>query len=152
MRAFVVVIYCLSSCMLANGQGPNEIARWLVGTWLNTAFSHTETWRQEGNILKGFGLAVEGNDTLFYERLEISLATNPVVYRSWVKGQNNGVGIEFNLKEATDTSWFFENPKHDFPKKIHYIKTGASTLEVFVFGHENSRLREEHFFFIRKAD
>ncbi len=130
--------------------GQTNIAIFLSGTWKNKAFNHTETWKQEGNSLKGHGLAMEGKDTLFYECLEINLASKPMVYTSWVKGQNDGLGIDFKLTEATDTSWLFENPHHDFPKKIHYIRTGATRLEALVSGHDNKMPREEHFYFIRE--
>jgi len=135
-----------------HGQNHINLAQWLVGTWKNTTFNHTETWKQEGNTLKGHGLAMEGKDTLFYERIEINLASKPMVYTSWVNGQNNGAGIEFKLTEATDSSWLFENPLHDFPKKIHYIRTGTTNLEAFVSGHEKGMPREEHFYFIRKEE
>jgi hypothetical protein len=132
--------------------GQTNIANYLSGTWKNVAFNHSETWKQERNMLKGFGLALEGNDTLFYERLEINLAANPMVYTSWVNGQNDGDSIEFKLSEATDTSWLFENPQHDFPKKIHYIRTGAATMEAYVSGHEKGIARKERFYFVRKAN
>ncbi len=146
------IVFFLCSFILAKGQGHSEIAQWLVGTWKNTAFNHTEIWKQEGNTLKGNGLAVEGKDTLFYERLEINFAANPLVYTTWVKGQNDGSGIEFKLTEATDTSWLFENPQHDFPKKIHYIKIGDTIMDARVSGHEKGTPREEHFNFIRKDE
>jgi len=146
------IVFIMSSCLLANGQSNSEFAHWLASTWKNTAFNHTETWKQEGNTLQGHGLAMEGNDTLFYERLEINLDVNPMVYTSWVKGQNNGSGIKFKLTEATDTSWLFENPQHDFPKKIQYTKIGEAIMYARVSGHENKMPREEHFYFIRKED
>ena len=135
---------------LAPLYGQTNIANFLSGAWKNSTFNHIETWKQEGNSLKGHGLALEGKDTLFYERLEINLASNPMVYVSWVNRQNDGAGIEFKLTESTDTSWLFENPQHDFPKKIYYIRTGATQMEAIVSGHDNKMPREEHFYFIRE--
>jgi hypothetical protein len=135
---------------LAPLYGQTNIANYLSGAWKNVAFNHIETWKQEENILKGYGLAVEGKDTLFYEWLEINLTANPMVYTSWVKGQNDGAGIEFKLSEATDTSWTFENPNHDFPQKITYVKLANNKLEAFVSGIEKGLQRKEHFFFNRE--
>jgi hypothetical protein len=130
--------------------GQTNIANYLSGTWKNVAFNHSETWKQERNMLKGFGLALEGNDTLFYERLEINLAVNPIVYTSWVRSQNDGNGIEFKLTESTDTSWIFENPQHDFPTKIMYIRKGPQKLEARISGREKGIPREEQFVFVRE--
>jgi hypothetical protein len=131
-------------------KGQNQLASYLSGHWQNTSFNHTETWIQEGNTLRGFGLALDGNDTLFYERLEINLAVNPIVYTSWVTSQNDGTGIEFKLTESTDTSWIFENPQHDFPTKIIYIRKGPQKLEARVSGREKGIPREEQFVFERE--
>jgi len=128
------------------------IESFLHGAWKNTAMNHTEAWVHKGNKLNGYGIAMEGNDTLFYEKLEISLGLNPMVYTSWVKGQNGGHGIEFKLTESADTSWTFENPKHDFPKRIQYIRTGEASMEVKVTGHQKNKPHKEYFYFVRMQE
>lgn len=152
MNAALFFFFFLTFCVPIKAQEHIELARWLCGTWKNAVFNQSETWKHEGNTLIGNGLALETKDTLFYERLEINLTANPMVYTSWVKGQNDGNGIEFELTASTEFSWVFENPQHDFPKKIKYIRTGTSTLEVFISGLENGMLREEHLYFIRIID
>lgn len=127
-----------------------NLLAFLPGTWQNGAFNHVETWHREGLLLKGFGLAMNGHDTLFYERLEINGAATPPIYTSWVTNQNNGVGIQFKLISATDTSWIFENPQHDFPTKIMYIRKGPQKLEARISGREKGIPREEQFVFVRE--
>ncbi|MFN5371308.1 MAG: DUF6265 family protein, partial [Bacteroidia bacterium] len=100
--------------------------------------------------LKGFGLAMNNRDTIFYEKLEINCDVTPPIYTSWVANQNKGVGIQFKLTSATDTSWTFENPNHDFPQKITYLKLANNKLEAFVSGIEKGLQRKEHFFFNRE--
>jgi hypothetical protein len=152
MMCFRVLLLCtfLFSSGMLNGQ--HQLHAYLPGTWKNKAFNHKETWKHEGNVLHGFGLAMEGKDTLFYERLEINLTVNPVVYISWVTGQNGGSGIEFKLTESTDTSWVFENPLHDYPKKIMYIKSDNSNLEARISGSYKGTIREEQFRFSRETE
>lgn len=128
----------------------SDLISFLPGTWQNSAFNHVEVWKYEDKILKGFGLAMKGRDTLFYEQLEINSAVAPFIYTSWVAGQNNGTGIQFTLSNATDTSWIFENPNHDFPQKICYIKLANNKLDAFVLGRENGLPRTEHFTLRRK--
>ena len=150
MRYFIFTFLSTLLVGFAPLYGQTNIANYLSGTWKNVAFNHSETWKQERNMLKGFGLALEGNDTLFYERLEINLAVNPIVYTSWVRSQNDGNGIEFKLTESTDTSWIFENPQHDFPTKIMYIRKGPQKLEARISGREKGIPREEQFVFVRE--
>ncbi len=90
------------------------------------------------------------NDTLFYEKLEINCNVTPPIYTSWVAKQNNGVGIQFKLTSASDTSWTFENPNHDFPQKICYTQLNNGAMEAQIWGIENGHLREERFTFIKK--
>lgn len=149
MKNYVSIVIFLVLKLTINGQGFNELVKLLPGTWQNTAFNHVETWSREGNVLKGFGLAMEGRDTLFFERLEIDGTLDSPVYTSWVAHQNNGAGIRFSLKSATDTSWIFENPNHDFPQQIIYIRKESDQLEAYVSGRENGIKRKEHFVFKR---
>jgi hypothetical protein len=133
MKNYVSIVIFLVLKLTINGQG----------------FNHVETWSREGNVLKGFGLAMEGRDTLFFERVEIDGTLDSPVYTSWVAHQNNGAGIRFSLKSATDTSWIFENPNHDFPQQIIYIRKESDQLEAYVSGRENGIKRKEHFVFKR---
>lgn len=63
------------------------------------------------------------------EYLDISERDNQTIYTATVINQNNGKGIEFKLTK-TDSTYTFENPVHDFPKKISYQKLSAN--EIFV--------------------
>jgi hypothetical protein len=51
----------------------------LPGTWQNSAFNHVEAWHREGLLLKGFGLAMNNRDTIFYEKLEINCDVTPPI-------------------------------------------------------------------------
>ena len=57
-----------------------------------------------------------------------------IAYQATVPNQNDGATIEFLLTAGGETSWTFENPQHDFPKKIEYVLADSNTLNVFVSG------------------
>lgn len=63
------------------------------------------------------------------EYLEIKKHDNHIVYTASVVNQNQGKAIDFKLTK-TDSTFTFENPNHDFPKKIVYQK--LSDTEIFV--------------------
>lgn len=92
------------------------------GNWSTEAEGITfcEDWgalSDEGLI--GIGYQIEGDDTLCNEKLSVYFSENEWIYEATVFEQNNCKPIEFVL---TDTlgSFVFENPQHDFPKKITY--------------------------------
>jgi len=63
------------------------------------------------------------------EYLEITELSSVITYSAAVLLQNQGKPIPFILTK-TDSVYSFENPAHDFPKKIAYHK--KSDTEIFV--------------------
>jgi hypothetical protein len=52
-----------------------------------------------------------------------------MIYTATVLKENQGKGVNFMLTK-TDSTFTFENPNHDFPKKIVYQK--LNDTEIFV--------------------
>ena len=44
----------------------------------------------------------------------------------------------FKLTKATKTEWVFENPQHDFPKRITYRFVGSDQIEATIDGGPSS--------------
>ncbi len=63
------------------------------------------------------------------EYVEITERNNQTIYTAVVINQNQGKEIEFRLTKTGD-AFIFENPDHDFPKRISYQK--VSDNEMFV--------------------
>jgi hypothetical protein len=57
-----------------------------------------------------------------------------IVYTAIVQGQNNGQPVDFTLNPDVTGKYSFENPEHDFPKKIQYTPMGNATVLVEVSG------------------
>ena len=53
-----------------------------------------------------------------------------------VPNQNAGKAIDFVLNQIDENTYSFENPNHDFPKKIIYKKVSDSELFVVVQGKD----------------
>jgi len=102
----------------------------LQGTWKVEGKEIYEHWdKLNDNSLKGFSYTMENAEMKISEYLDISRNANEIVYTATVLDNNNGKGISFRLTSA-DSSFTFENPDHDFPKKIVYHKLNHS--EIFV--------------------
>jgi hypothetical protein len=122
----------------ANVKGaPATIAdlSWLSGSWTGTAGASTieEHWTAPGG---GSMLAVartirEGRLRAF-EFLRIAEANGTLLYLAMPNGRSPAT--PFTLTKIDPTGATFENPAHDFPKKIRYTLASDGTLEAEISG------------------
>ena len=71
--------------------------------------------------------------------LEIILLTkdgNGIFYTPTVIAGNNIKPVRFTLTSFANNTYTFENPSHDFPKRIHYEFTGPESLHAWIDGGE----------------
>jgi len=101
---------------------------WLIGTWNRTNVkpgkSSNERWEKTNKFeLRGIGVAMQGKDTTFVEKITILIRDNNIYYVADVP--ENEKPVFFKLIEISDTGFVCENPEHDFPKKISYSLKGT---------------------------
>jgi uncharacterized protein YciI len=127
MNKYLTILILLVSC-LASAQ--SNFPDFLHGTWKMENKEVYEHWdRINENSLKGFSYKVENGQISISEYIDIVRVGKDIIYTATVLNQNQGKGVNFKLIK-TDNAYAFENPKHDFPKKITYKK--ISEIEVFV--------------------
>jgi hypothetical protein len=100
---------------------------WLTGKWIRTnssaGQSGYETWNSVSDLkLSGKGITLKGKEVIFTENLELIVKGNDIFYVVTVSGDTEPV--YFKLTAITDHDFTCENPKHDFPKKITYSRSG----------------------------
>jgi uncharacterized protein YciI len=104
----------------------------LKGTWKMENKDNYEHWDNlNDQTLKGFSYSIENGQMNVSEYLEISVTGKDVIYTATVLNQNQGKGISFKLSKS-DSTFTFENPKHDFPKRIVYQKLNNNEVYVQV--------------------
>lgn len=104
----------------------------LEGTWKMENREIYERWdKLNDNSLKGFSFTFQGTVMTVSEYLDIALSDNRIVYTASVLNQNQGEAIGFTLTKS-DSIFAFENPNHDFPKKIEYQVLSDTELMVKV--------------------
>lgn len=102
----------------------------LQGTWKMENKEIYEHWdKLNDSTLKGFSYELKGGQMAISEYLDISRIKKEITYTATVLNQNQSKGIDFKLTK-TDSTFTFENPNHDFPKKIVYQK--LNDVEIFV--------------------
>ena len=102
---------------------------WMSGRWLT---GENGRWTEEvwsgprGGTLMGFSWSGEGASIGEYEFLRIqSGEDDEIVY---LAQPNGGAGVGFYLVRSEAMSATFENPTHDFPQRIRYVRDGDNLV------------------------
>jgi len=110
----------------------------LDGTWKIDGKESFEIWvlQKDGNLKGSSFKIIEGKEKLL-ETLTITKEENDVIYTATVLNQNDGESIGFTLNTLNDSTFSFENPHHDFPKKIIYQIKDPTELFIQVLGEND---------------
>ena len=111
-----------------------DTLRWLIGDWHadggKTSFH--ETWRElDGRSFAGTGIERSKPDGTVAgaEDLRLLEMGGAVFYVS--KVTHNELPVAFRLTACSDRLFVFENPSHDFPRRLEYRQgDGALTVRV----------------------
>lgn len=98
---------------------------WLMGTRTTEQENMLiyESWEKTNDeLLSGRSYYTENGDTMLLETIEIKQIDGELFYCPSVANQNEGKAAQFKLTSNNPNELVFENPDHDFPKKIVYIK------------------------------
>jgi hypothetical protein len=114
---------------------------WLTGDWQTAPGGRAqieEHWtRAAGGSMLGMGRTIAGNKTYEFEYLRIEQRADGIYYVAHPRGQCPGT--DFKLTRSSATELVFENPQHDFPKRIIYRKTGDDILAASIDGGEGTK-------------
>ncbi len=116
-----------------------EVLRWLEGCWAGPSGDgeFRECWTQTGLELSGTGEHITHRRSSMQEKLAIRDVDGTAVYVAQPAGSEptSFPATSFGVTSSKDWSVVFENPEHDFPKRIEYRKKGdALTVDVTADG------------------
>lgn len=123
-------------------------ASWLIGNWGNTLpdGSFIEKWTKESDsVYKAESYFIANNDTLFAEYVTLGKINDTLAYTVTVPGQNNEKPVSFKLISMSGNKLVFENPQHDYPSKIEYIKITADSIVAVISGAKKGKQASETF-------
>ena len=136
-KQLLLIISLLLLMHVSNAQESNKQKfkklEWLTGKWVRTnssaGQSGYETWNNVSDLkLSGKGVTLKGKEVVFTENLELIVKGNDIFYVVTVSGET--MPVYFKLTAITDNGFTCENPKHDFPKKITYSRSGNNVKAV----------------------
>jgi hypothetical protein len=117
---------------------------WITGDWQNEPGGKTqidEHWNKpSGGSMIGMSRTVIGDKTAEFEYLRIEQRVDGIFYVAHPQGRCPGT--DFKLTRSSATEAVFENPQHDFPKRIIYRKTGVDGLTASIDGGEGTKSME----------
>lgn len=118
----------------------NELA-WLAGDWQTAPGGRAqveEHWTlPAGGTMIGMGRTVKGNKTAEFEFLRIEQRGADIFYVAHPNAQCPQT--DFKLTRLSAQEVVFENPEHDFPKRIIYRKKSDGSLVATVDGGEGTK-------------
>lgn len=107
---------------------------WLVGDWQTAPGGRSQTdehWTQPaGGSMMGLSRTVAGGRTYEFEYLRIEQRPEGIFYVAHPKARCPAT--DFKLTRLTATEVVFENPAHDFPKRISYRKADDGSVVATV--------------------
>lgn len=125
---------------------------WMAGSWRCEIWGGTfeETWSApQGGTLQGYGRLIVDGKTSFMEFMSIEADKDgtPVMWMvlgAPSKGTKPAVPFRLTASGKLEATW--ENPKNDFPSKIHYRRDGTK-LVCLISGTRNGKAASEQFDF-----
>ena len=109
----------------------------LIGTWKIEGKESYESWEKSKDRLTGQSYKIKNGQKVISENIELKMVENQIIYTPTVLDQNDGKGIPFKLKLFQHNLFSFENPDHDFPKKVQYKILNNDELYVSVLGEND---------------
>ena len=141
-RYILAVFFTLLLLTNASTQTPTlaDLA-WISGAWQSEPGGRRQSeehWTQAaGASMVGMSRTVAGDKTVEFEYLRIEQRTDGIYYVAHPKARCPGT--DFKLTRASATEAVFENPQHDFPKRIIYRKGADDSLTASIDGGEGTK-------------
>ena len=112
---------------------------WIQGDWCGGADNERieEHWlSSHGGLRLGLGRTLKGSRTSSFEFLRINVVDGVASYIA----QPQGVPPTAFKRTAGGTNWVrFENPQHDFPKRVEYRRSGNALHAEIAGPGENGK-------------
>lgn len=147
------VIICLSSFLLAGKAKVFKKLYTLEGTWkmITKRGDICEEWKKvDNNHLQSKGYMIKGSDTIINERVALTNTAAGIFYTSTVEDQNNKQPVAFKMTSSENNMFVFENPEHDFPKRIVYKLITTDSLHAYIDDGKEDSKKKQNFYYKRQ--
>ena len=134
IQYFILILF-ITNMAESQEKSPMQKLLWIVDSWVSPEGSDSrsyEEWKVTGdNLYEGSSKTIKDGVVTFSESLKIENTPDGIYYVADVP--HNPAPVKFLLTGVSDTSAVFENPEHNFPKKITYLLEDGN-LHAFIEG------------------
>ena len=141
-RIVIVTAMAVLFASLCQAQSSPAVLQWMVGCWAgdSTRARVEERWVDTGTgTLVGLGTTVADGRLTEFEFLRIVTDGASLVYLAQPGGASP---TRFTSASNGHEDVVFENPQHDYPKRVGYRRTGDTLLAWIDGGDGDSRRRD----------
>lgn len=153
IKIIVLLVMALTTHLTANAQKSIKQFSFMLGNWEMKSDKKTisEHWQRNKETLvgKSYKHAANGNKTLT-ESVVLSLVNNVFTFSVTGYEKDNTGTTHFQLISDKDSTFIFENKKHDFPQRIVYQKKDKDHLLAWIEGEMNGKPMKISFPYQRK--
>ena len=124
-RVLIPAIACVFASASPSAESPVRSFSWLSGHWClqEGARLTEEFWLPDaGDVALGVSRTIESGKTTSVEFMRIETRNASTNFIATLEGQPP---TPFELTQAGDGWVRFENPRHDFPRRVAYRRTPA---------------------------
>ena len=128
---------------------PTSALAWMAGCWQRRAGTRLveEQWMApRGGLMLGASRTTRGDTLVEYEALRIEEAGDTLVY---VASPSRQATTRFRAAGVRGDTVRFEDPTHDFPQRVGYVRRGADSLVAWIEGTQNGHPRRVEFPYAR---
>lgn len=121
----------------------------LEGTWKHTGKRGAvyEEWTVVNDkYLQSRGYVIRIDDTLVTERVALTCSSEGIYFTSSVEDQNNKKPVTFKMTSNEGNQFVFENPEHDFPKRIVYRIITRDSVHAYIDDGAANTKRQNFYF------
>jgi hypothetical protein len=135
-RIYILIILFIQliSCQQKTNFSEFEKFDPLIGRWENQTSDglFSEIWHKENDsLMLAESYFTIGNDTVFAEIMRLEAHKNQLTL---IVTTPNQEPVSFYKTSSEKQKWIFENPNHDFPKKITYNLINQDSLYAEISG------------------
>ncbi len=99
--------------------------------------------------MKGKSYKLKDADTLLLENISLRRNGKDVFYIPVTINQNNQKPVKFKMASSGNNKFVFENPAHDYPKRIVYEIVNADSVHAFIDDGNDASGKRMHFYYSR---
>mgnify|MGYP006329868919 CR=1 FL=1 len=152
MKYGLMVVSLLLLLSFQNGQNSFDRLMDLQGVWVREKGKNVlyESWKKGADgQLYGKSYTVSGLDTILVESMTLHRKGDQTIFSAMDMKEQQAVPTDFSLTKTEKQSFFFENPSHDYPKRVVYELTSKDALHAWIDGGANEKDSRVDFYFKR---